>query len=141
MEFYLNFKNKRDLFNDSEYFDDCSRLSKIVRKSNVTVLLAKLYAEQMIAMKEGFTEELPKNIPELMLSYLNELNRAIDQNVLDNREVHKNTKIVAWECLKNTFRPASARREEVLLTLGGDDAEKRRLFRILYAGLAGINEF
>jgi hypothetical protein len=38
---------------------------------NTTVLLAKLYAEHMISLKKAQrVENLPENVPELMLSYL-----------------------------------------------------------------------
>jgi FOG: HEAT repeat len=53
MEAYLTARGKRELFDDSEYFEHCKRLSVLVGKGNTTVLLAKLYADQMIASKEG----------------------------------------------------------------------------------------
>ncbi|MEP0835726.1 hypothetical protein NDI48_31650 [Microcoleus sp. AS-A8] len=46
-------RGKRDRFTDTEFFDACSRLSTMVGTRNITVLLAKLYAEQLIAAKEG----------------------------------------------------------------------------------------
>jgi HEAT repeat protein len=77
MEAYLTQRGKRDRFTDTEFFDACSRLSTMVGTRNITVLLAKLYAEQLIAAKEGTLvgaqgfAPLPDNIPDLMLSYLN----------------------------------------------------------------------
>ena len=115
LEAYLNQSNKRELFTDSEYFDACSQLSKMVGQRNITVLLAKLYAEQLIANKTGITDGyLPDNIPDLMLSYLNELNRDHNPGEPDNPTVHQDSKVLAWECLKQTFRPAPARRDSVL---------------------------
>jgi hypothetical protein len=71
MEAYLRQRGKRDLFDDPEYFDACRRLSLMVGQRNITVLLAKLYAELLISAKEGLREnDLPDNIPDLMLSYL-----------------------------------------------------------------------
>jgi hypothetical protein len=99
------------------------------------VLLAKLYAEQLIAMKEGqLDDQMPDNIPDLMLAYLNELNRSVSENQLSDsptsdrlalRIIHKNAKILAWECIKLTFRPTSAKREDAIAALGSDNAEER----------------
>ncbi len=140
LEAYLIQRNKKELFTDSEYFDACSQLSKMVGHRNITVLLAKLYAEQMIARKAGTTTEfssqlsapLPDNIPDLMLSYLNELNRDAAAGEPDNPTVHEDAKIVAWECLRQNYRPAPTRRESVLAEMAtrtGADAEtvKNRL--------------
>ncbi len=118
LEAYLTQCNKRDIFTDSEYFDACSQLSKMVGQRNVTVLLAKLYAEQLIAHKSGITDTyLPDNIPDLMLSYLNELNRDHNPNEPDNPTVHQDAKVIAWECLKYTFRPAPVKRDTLLTEL------------------------
>lgn len=131
LEAYLTQCNKRDLFTDSEYFDACSQLSKMVGLRNVTVLLAKLYAEQLIAHKSGIADShLPDNIPDLMLSYLNELNRGHNINEPDNPTVHQDAKVVAWECLKYTFRPAPVKRETLLTELElacGIDREAAKL--------------
>lgn len=115
LEAYLTQCNKRELFTDSEYFDACSQLSKMVGQRNITVLLAKLYVEQLIAHKSGIVDShLPDNIPDLMLSYLNELNRDHNPDEPDNPMVHQDAKVIAWECLKYTFRPAPVKRETVL---------------------------
>jgi HEAT repeat protein len=118
LEAYLTQRSKRELFTDSEYFDACSQLSKMVGQRNITVLLAKLYAEQMIAKKEDVAEEnLPDNIPDLMLSYLNELNRDAAADEPDNLTVHEDAKIIAWECLKQYYHPAPAKRDTILAEL------------------------
>ncbi|MER3433019.1 MAG: PBS lyase [Leptolyngbya sp. ERB_1_1] len=117
LEAYLNQRHKRELFTDPEYFDACSQLSKMVGQRNITVLLAKLYAEQMIAKKEGSEGILPDNIPDLMLSYLNELNRDVTEDEPDNLTVHEDAKIIAWECLRHYYRPAPAKREAILAAL------------------------
>ena len=140
LEAYLNQSNKRELFTDSEYFDACSQLSKMVGQRNITVLLAKLYAEQLIANKTGITDSyLPDNIPDLMLSYLNELNRDHNPGDPDNPTVHQDAKVLAWECLKHTFRPAPARRDGVLaemeLACGIDREAAKDRFRHLESRL------
>jgi len=123
MEAYLLQRGKRALFDDAEFFNGCGKLSVMVGDRDTTVLLAKLYAEQMIASKEGAGETLPENIPDLMLQYLNELNRR--EAGLDNPAVHSTAKTIAWECMKETFRPTPARIEVVLGSLGGDAAQDR----------------
>lgn len=131
MEAYLTQRGKRDRFTDTEFFDACSRLSTMVGTRNITVLLAKLYAEQLIAAKEGTLlgaqgfAPLPDNIPDLMLSYLNELNRDVNTDKLDDRMIQEDAKALAWECLKGTYRPATAKRKDAIALLNGDDAEAR----------------
>lgn len=115
MDAYLTQRGKRELFDDPEYFDSCRKLSLIVGKGTTTILLAKLFAEQMIALKEGEPDStLPDNIPDLMLCYINELNRDFGEERYDNYTLHQYLKAVAWECLKDSFRPMSARTIDVL---------------------------
>ena len=113
---YLNQRRKRDLFDDEEYFEACKQLSRMVSGREITLLLAKLYADQMVTAKESKAdEELPKTIPDLMLCYLNELNRNVGGE--DNRTVQRDCKIIAWECLKASYRPAPAERTAVIEAL------------------------
>ena len=126
MESYLSQRQKRDLFSDTEFFNACIQLSTIAGDRNITVLLAKLYADQIIAKKEGTTDgNLPNNIAELMLHYLNQLNRSVTENKLSDFTVHKDAKIIAWECLKPTYRPAVANRQNAIDALGEQNAESR----------------
>lgn len=101
----------------------------MVGQRNITALLGKLYAEQLIAAKVGAIQEislqLPDNIPDLMLSYLNELNRDVTEDKLSDRTIHNDAKAVAWECLKQLYRPTTAQREDGIVVLSGNDAEKR----------------
>jgi hypothetical protein len=109
MHSYISQKNKRDLFKDREFIQALSKLSAIVGQRDSTVLLAKLYADHMIAMKEHLTtSELPENVPELMLSYLNAVNRNAKGNDFDDRTVHKAAKIISWNCLREGFQPKAA---------------------------------
>jgi hypothetical protein len=141
LEAYLGHRGKRSLFDDAEFFDGCRKLSVMVGDQDTTVLLAKLFAEQMISSKENPDQkDLPENIPDLMLQYLNELNRK--EGSLPDRVVHSAAKSIAWECLKETFRPAPAKIEAVLAALGGDSAQDRinylelnlRLVQVIGAG-------
>ena len=130
MEAYLNQANKRDLFTDSEFFKACTGLSQMVGERPITALLAKLYANQLIAGKIEESQQSPllnsDNIPDLMLWYLNELNRSVTESYkLDNRIVQQDAKVIAWECLKRTFRPTTAKRDTILAALNKNDPENR----------------
>jgi len=127
LEAYLVRRGKRDLFDDAEYFDACRRLSLMVGDRDITVLLAKMYADLLIGSRLAQSEDdLPDNIPDLMLAYLNEINRSVTAKLrLDDRTVHQDVKILAWECLKETYRPSCTGRAAAIKALGGDDAEIR----------------
>lgn len=122
MEMYLLLREKRDLFDDEEFFNACRRLSMIVGDREITALLAKYYAEQMIAAKEGtIDEDLPENIPDLMLNYINIIYRKAAFDAPPIWPIHHAAKVIAWECLKKKLRPTPANREDVLAALGGGD--------------------
>ena len=117
MEAYLSRCGRRALFDDAEFFEGCKRLSGMVGERDTTVLLAKLYADQMITVKDRqASEDLPENIPDLMLEYLNRINRTKREK--DDRTVHGAAKTVAWECLRQSFRPIPARFDAVVAGLG-----------------------
>jgi hypothetical protein len=125
MEAYLTKRGKRALFDDSQFFEACGRLSLIVRGRKVTALLAKMYADQLVARREGVVDDLPDSIPEMMLCYLNELNRSASQSNLDDRTVQQDSCCIAWECLRTDFRPSPAPLDAVLAALGGNDPASR----------------
>lgn len=124
MESYLLKRSEQEnVFSDAEKFDAYSRLSSMVGDRDVTVLLAKLFAEQMIALKRSLGDShligsgLPTNVPDLMLSYLNELNRDLEADKIETTMVHTAAKKVAWFCLKDTYRPSQAKVSEVAAAL------------------------
>ena len=41
----------------------------------------------------------------------------------DNRTAHRDAKVLAWECLRQTYRPASIRRDTAITVLGGGDGD------------------
>jgi hypothetical protein len=125
MEAYLLRNKKRKLFKDKEFFNACSKLSTIVGEGRtVTILIAKLYIEQLIARKEGKLDgHSSKNLPDLMLSYLNEANKNLKQ--FDNPIIHKDAKAIAWECIKVGLRPGTARIEKISSILKGEDSKSR----------------
>jgi HEAT repeat protein len=130
MDRYLEQIGKRELFEDKEYFDACSRLSDFVSDRDITVLIAKMYAEQMVAAKEAdagaraSAHDMPRNLPDLMLSYVNNLNEQVKAERQDIEKVIRVAKVAAWECLKHTCRPTTVKRADVLKALSNEvDAE------------------
>jgi HEAT repeat protein len=123
MEAYLMQRGKRALFTDQEFFDACTKLSLMVGQRNITVLLAKLYAEKLIANVEtryiasSQNGTVPETVPNLMLGYLNELNRYVTGEKLNDRTVHQDAKVIAWECLQENYQPGTAKREDLLAVL------------------------
>jgi HEAT repeat protein len=128
MDAYLFRRGKRELFDDIEFFNDCAKLSSIVAGRDATLLLAKLYAEQMIAGKEGFsTLNLPRSVPELMLEYLNNLNSKVNGDKPTDRTVHRMAKAVARECLLENYRPMPVPITRVLGSADGKGASETEL--------------
>jgi hypothetical protein len=100
---------------DAALYRACTRLAEMVAtERGITPLLARLYAEQLIdpARGDANVRELPTNIPELMLRYLNSLNRDRANSDPDNPTVHLAAMVVAWPCLKSTYRPGAAKKQE-----------------------------
>ncbi len=130
MDRYLEQLGKRELFNDEEYFEACRRLSQLVSDREITVLIAKMYAEQMIAAKEVsaglqiVVRELPRNLPDLMLGYVKKLNDQVKADRQDIDKVVNIAKIIAWECLKQTCRPTTAKQTDVLQALSKETDAK-----------------
>jgi HEAT repeat protein len=131
MDAYLiKLDNARSLFTDSQFFEACKNLSNIVGQSKITVLLAKLYADQLIAAKRNLIgdikpEDVPDNIPDLMLRYLNLLNEKVPeaQNKLKNPTVHRDVQVLAWECLKTNYQPKTTKREDAIIAIGNNEGE------------------
>ncbi len=119
---YLRQKGKRGIFQDTdEYLQACRRLSRLVMESDATPLLAKLYADLLIDKSSNgeLLDEVPTNIPGLVLEYLNKLNGRIEQK---KQRDFKNTfdedaKVIAWECLRETYRSAAIPRREALVAI------------------------
>lgn len=134
---YLLQQGKSYLFNDGDRHEACVRLSQMVGQRSLTVLLAKLYLDQLIAFKSialdsvaaqlsaQLFEASPNNIPDLILYYLNRLNQSVTENRLENELVQQDAKLIAWECLQRTYRPDWIKRQTALTTLGGDNAAAR----------------
>lgn len=121
----LKDKKSRKLFNKSDIHKRGGELTELAGDKGISVLLAKLYVELMIAQKEGiFDEDLPKNIPELMRKTVKTL---YDKTLLENlkfTEFIKVVKMIAWECLKKDYRPIPADRGKIIEAL--KDVDKGR---------------
>jgi HEAT repeat protein len=117
MDAYLVTREKRQLFEDDEFFDACKRLTWMVANREITALLAKSYADQLIAAKEEGRTDLPQNIPDLMINYVGAISRPPAAEP-DFETVIWAAKIIAWLCLKNSFRSTTASRSEILKVLG-----------------------
>lgn len=123
---YLRKRNQLDLFDDLELGEVLNRLSKIVGDRDITILMCKLYADQLIAYKKGEMDNLPENVPDLMLQYLNELNRNVKDGRIDDPEVHKYAKIIAWLSLEQNFS-ASYVSEDLILKKLDEKNPKEKL--------------
>ncbi|NET36213.1 MAG: SUMF1/EgtB/PvdO family nonheme iron enzyme [Cyanothece sp. SIO1E1] len=138
---YLEAQGKDKIFeDDAEFYRTCARLSSMMAATlqQATALLVRLYVDQVIEAGGLKTAQLPDNIPELMLRYLVWLNREeqVNQAVRrDNREIQQDAKIVAWECLKETYRPTDVAYEKALNALSQNstaDEPKTAQTRLTY---------
>jgi HEAT repeat protein len=137
---YLKQKQKLNLLNNINLNIDyvVNRLQQIVgSQKNVTVMLAKLYVEYLISQQKGWSKTTYiRNIPDLMLAYLKELNRNVaKEKMIDNEQVRHYAKIVAWECLKDTFHPTDTNRSSILKSLSNNQLEAREWLRYLEQSL------
>ncbi len=102
---------------DRELYEACRKLAEVVGSNRgITPLLARLYAEEIVTASHNGAGlgELSGSVPDLMLGYLNTLNRNRRSSDPDNPTVHCAVKLAAWECLKRTFRPGRARKSDIL---------------------------
>ncbi|HIK10770.1 MAG TPA: HEAT repeat domain-containing protein [Oscillatoriaceae cyanobacterium M33_DOE_052] len=119
------------LDNPKLFFDACGDLSDLLLKfkrqnRSSTALFAKLYMEVLIGFQTGeYENDMPKNIPELMLAYVNKINGQVMEGKLADRALHQDLKKIAWECLKENYRPTAAKIDVALAAIGGDDAADR----------------
>ncbi|MDJ0553813.1 MAG: hypothetical protein QNJ68_05095 [Microcoleaceae cyanobacterium MO_207.B10] len=133
MEAYLTQLGKRQLFTDQEFFSGCILLSKMVGKRDITILLAKLFAEQIVLAKVANINQvnqvsLPTNIPDLIFSYLNEINRYLGEKKFSDTMVHQDAETVGWECLKLRYKPGTTKIKDTLIflsTVNDKEAELR----------------
>jgi HEAT repeat protein len=116
MEAYLVRQGSRDRFTDTEFFAACQQLSRMVGARQITVLFAKLYADQLIRQREQPSTDLER-FPNLMLEYLNALNRDITTDRLEDRILHQDAKSLAWACVQDQFSPVAIPRSRAIAAL------------------------
>jgi len=87
----------------------------------------KLYIDNSVALKEERNgASKPRDIPDIFLEYLNQLNQALPTARLDDARVHQVAEVVAWECVKADLRPMHAEIRSVqsaLRSVGASDEE------------------
>jgi hypothetical protein len=122
VESYVQQRGKTHLFQPGELANYCSNLRRIAATQDITVLLAKLYADLVLSLRQHKVDEsLPSNIPDLMLGYLNYLNRVSRPPLPTNEKVYEAAKLLAWECLRERFLPSVIERKTARSLLGNDD--------------------
>ena len=138
-------------FEENEPLFGAVEFAKIVGNRPITVLLAKQYVKLMIDRKMGFSGEMPENVPDLMLAYLNHLNRplpGVSSPVVDQRDVHHAAKTIAWECVREALHSASAPYASISDKFGDETIgtqmitylnEDLRLLQITGAGLDRVS--
>jgi hypothetical protein len=92
----------------------CQDFAQWLGQRSTTVLLVKLYAEQYLNCPSPHPQTA---IPDLVLSYLNELNQDLTANRLDNRTLHQAAKALAWACVQTGYTLQPIRRSEALAVL------------------------
>jgi adenylate kinase family enzyme len=102
--------NKRvraiEAFPDEIFFPACSRLAGLVGTRSITAGLVSMYADQLVADKqEDRLSAPPRNIPQMILSYVNERNRSIPSaERIPTHRLHDLAKRISWVCIKGRFR-------------------------------------
>jgi hypothetical protein len=149
LDAYLKKRGVRTLFQDEHFFEVCRGLSSLARERDITPLLAKMYAEYAAdrklaaqkaqASRDGasaasnqaantpmpVTDE-PKSVPELISRYVDHISESV-HGPFAQHMVHDILQAIAWECVKEGFRPASAPLERVLAKLKEKPDEQLKL--------------
>ena len=137
------------LFSEEGFKEAADQFSRIVGRNRVPVSVAKLHADRTIAMnaaaKDGGPDldisARPDNVPELLFDYVNDICPPFatgKEGGIDPESAHYGLKALAWECLKKSLRPQSAKRQEILTALGGDDATELLQYLIKQSSLIQV---
>jgi HEAT repeats len=133
MEAYFEKCQKVPLNQQPLLYQACDNLQNIVKvrdkRAIVTVLFAKLAADQLIAKNP-----LPTSIPNLILNSLDLLNdQVLTQGYKPtNKTIQSDIQLIAWECLKSTFYPNTATLENITKVLGKSDSKIKPNQRLKY---------
>ena len=125
IESYLQKSDRSGVITRQEFQDHAAALQALVGHREITPLFAKLYIDLLVSSKENKDHrDLPRSVPELVLHYLNHLNRKITLSRKEDYEVYELAMNVAWECVVPNLRPAPVRIETVLNAIGGPHAHE-----------------
>ncbi len=118
---YLSRMGKIALFTDEELAEGCAALASLLKDRDSPFILIKLYLEQFVLSKEeGDLAAMPATVPDIMLRYVTLLNRSVpDESRLDDRDVLNAVTALAWQCLKDAYKPRAVLIEKLT---GGEEA-------------------
>ncbi len=123
---YLTERKRASLFpDDEEYFEFCRHLSRLGGDRQITVLVAKTYADELARVKEDASlVTMPESIPDLMLRHVRGLHpEGADLAVV---QVARQDAIeIAWQCTREKFYPGAVDRHAVIQNLAGEDGDSR----------------
>ncbi len=104
---YLKQSGVIEKFTDDDIYNSATRIKSIVGKRDITPLFVRLYLDQMIGFKrEDTVADPPRDVPSLVLGYLNELNRNRKKDKdPDDHTVQTEAKALAWACTSEHLRP------------------------------------
>jgi HEAT repeat protein len=129
MNAYLGKAGRR--LDDVTLYESCRRLAAMVGiDRGITPLMARLYAQHLITatpFANQAVRQFPRNLPELVLAYLNVLNQKRQPEEPDNPTLHLLAKIAAWECLRKDFRPIPTLIADVLAAMEKEGFGRREI--------------
>ncbi|HEX8279040.1 MAG TPA: NACHT domain-containing protein [Segetibacter sp.] len=101
-----------------DFLDMCRRISLLTSDGNVSALLAKLFVDLKLASGEGnIDDDLPDNLPDLLLYYVNYVNRKYDKGETRNEIIHESLKRIARRCL-SSYSPTASSTKSIIDVLG-----------------------
>jgi hypothetical protein len=109
LEHEIKLAGKRRTISDSELHQACATLVNLVGDRPVTILLAKLYAQLVVAPA---AMENVHDIPGLILAYVNKLNVTTQPKGLTTALVHRALKALAWLVVRPEYVPGAAPYED-----------------------------
>lgn len=130
LEVYLQWHQKRHLFDNEEFFEICHHLSSLVGDRQIVPLYAKLYADWTIERQQNPNlDRQPENIPDLILDYFERLTVRDDGFSVTHSTLERHARAIAWECLKQTYQPTFVNERDALAAVvqsqGGNRARAK----------------
>jgi hypothetical protein len=119
LQLYLAKEEKLDKISQGDFHRHCASLVELAGDGEVTVLMAKLFAELVAT-----AGPIPTTNPDLVMEYLNHLNETRSAGDPDNLTLQRASASAAYACLIKTFSPKPTLREEVLAAIGLPNADQ-----------------